>query len=350
MNNPVVHKMPGTTRAQALEHWGIDGLRLGISVGGSSNTREWEAARNWVERADRAGLHSVWMPEMHFAQGGNTSPLLALAAFATRTKRIRLATTSLLIPIHNPLRIAEEIASLDRLSRGRVIVGLGRGFRAPLFSAFGIDPATKRQRFDAALDLILSAWREEEVSLKGTLFESMREAAPARSPPPYQSPHPPLAVAAFGPKGLAQAARRGLPYLASPIETFEQIRENLYRYREAMGEAPAPGRWVTPIMRTVFVSDNPSACRRVMEALKGEGRQGGSAAKLPAAVARAVAAPASQRVIVGSSEAVKERLAEYAGTLGMNLLVVRPQVPGASESERIASLEQVVGEVLPAIH
>jgi len=350
MNDPAPIDAPGTTRQETLDHWGVDGLSLGISVGGFSNPREWEAARGWVERADQAGLHSVWMPEMHFAPGGNTSPLLALAALATRTQTIRLATTSLLIPIHNPLRIAEEIASLDRLSRGRVIVGLGRGFRAPLFSAFEIDPSTKRQRFDAALDLILSAWREEELSLKGTLFESMQDAAPVRIPPSFQSPHPPLAVAAFGPKGLAQAARRGLPYLASPIETFEQIRDNLARHRDNLVGESASGKWVTPIMRTVFVSENPATCRRVMDALAKEGRPGGSRAKLPAVVARAVDAPASERVIVGGLEAVKERLADYAETLGMNLLVIRPLVPGADESERMASLEHMVGEVLPAMN
>ena len=340
----------GSTRESALDHWGIGRFALGISVGGSSNTREWESARSWVERADRAGLHSVWMPEMHFAPGGNTSPLLSLAALAARTRSIRLATTSLLIPIHNPLRIAEEIASLDQLSRGRAIIGLGRGFRAPLFSAFGIKPSTKRQRFDIALDLILSAWKNEDVSLEGTVFESTKGNLAPDATTPYQSPHPPLAVAAFGPKGLAQAARRGLPYLASPIETFDQIRDNLELHRTEMGDKASPGRWITPIMRTVFVSENASVCTRVMDALSSEGRPGGgTSAKLPAVVARAVSAPASERVIVGGIEAVKERLAEYSNTLGMNLLVVRPQLPGTTENERIASFEHLVGEVLPAL-
>jgi alkanesulfonate monooxygenase SsuD/methylene tetrahydromethanopterin reductase-like flavin-dependent oxidoreductase (luciferase family) len=340
-----------TPRERALKHWGIRNLALGISVGGSSNPQEWARAREWVQRADMAGLHSVWMPEMHFARGGNTSPLLSLAALAARTRQIRLATTSLLIPIHNPLRIAEEVASLDHLSGGRVILGLGRGFRAPLFSAFGINPSTKRARFDAALDLILAAWRNEEVSLEGTPFEAGSPAPTTPCPAPYQAPHPPLAVAAFGPKGLAQATRRGLPYLASPIETFDQIRENLARHREELGDESSPGRWITPIMRTVFISNDSSVCRRVSDALAAEATAGGSAAnaKLPAAVARAVAAPASQRVIVGSVEEVKEHLARYRKNLGMNLVVARPQITGADESERRASFELLVGDVIPSI-
>jgi alkanesulfonate monooxygenase SsuD/methylene tetrahydromethanopterin reductase-like flavin-dependent oxidoreductase (luciferase family) len=158
-------------------------------------------------------------------------------------------------------------------------------------------------------------------------------------------------VAAFGPKGLAQATRRGLPYLASPIETFDQIRENLARHREELGDESSPGRWITPIMRTVFISNDSSVCRRVSDALAAEARAGGSAAnaKLPAAVARAVAAPASQRVIVGSVEEVKEHLARYRKNLGMNLLVARPQITGADESERRASFELLVGDVIPSI-
>jgi alkanesulfonate monooxygenase SsuD/methylene tetrahydromethanopterin reductase-like flavin-dependent oxidoreductase (luciferase family) len=342
---------PAATRRAALDYWGIEGLALGVSVGGSMSHREWVGARDWVERADRSGLHSVWMPEMHFTAGGSTSPLLSLAALATRTERIRLATTSLLIPIHNPLRIAEEIASLDHLSRGRLIVGLGRGFRAPLFSSFGIDPSTKRKRFDAALDLILSAWRGENATLEGSLFEDLHAASRAEALIPLQRPHPPLAVAAFGKKGLAQAARRGLPYLASPIETFDQIRENLELHREGLGNRASPGRWVTPIMRTVFISEDSSVCERVVDALAAEGRAAGSSAgaKLPAAVARAVAAPARERLIVGGVEEVKERLSQYRKTLGMNLLVVRPQVAGANESERRASFERLATDVVPAL-
>jgi alkanesulfonate monooxygenase SsuD/methylene tetrahydromethanopterin reductase-like flavin-dependent oxidoreductase (luciferase family) len=345
-------EVPGSNRESARRHWAIDGVVLGISVGGSSNAREWNRAREWVQRADIAGLHSVWMPEMHFSPGGNTSPLLCLSALAACTQRIRLATTSLLIPIHNPLRVAEEIASLDRLSHGRVLIGLGRGFRAPLFSAFGIDPSTKRKRFDAALDLILAAWRGEAVTLNGTFFESRNYPAAIQPPSPYQNPHPPLAVAAFGRMGLAQAARRGLPYLASPIETYDQIRENLIYHREGIGDMACTGRWITPVMRTVFISNKPSICQRVLDGLAEEGRRSAPAAspKLPAALARAVAAPAHERVIVGSPDEVKERLNEYKKNLGMNLLVVRPQVPGANESQRRDSFDLLVGEVLPALN
>ncbi|MFP6640907.1 MAG: LLM class flavin-dependent oxidoreductase, partial [Myxococcota bacterium] len=96
MTSPPAH--PSDVATAALQQWGIEGCALGISIGGASTTNEWKASSRWVDRAEKRGLHSVWMPEMHFAPGGNTSPLLSLAALAARTKRIRLATTSLLLP------------------------------------------------------------------------------------------------------------------------------------------------------------------------------------------------------------------------------------------------------------
>jgi alkanesulfonate monooxygenase SsuD/methylene tetrahydromethanopterin reductase-like flavin-dependent oxidoreductase (luciferase family) len=346
-------------QSERPEHWGIDGLALGISLGGPAHRDDWERMLRWAELADRLGLHSVWVPEMHFAPGVTPSPLLNLAAFAARTKRVRLATTSVLLPIHHPLRIAREVAALDHLSGGRVILGLGRGFRPQLFSAFGIDPASKRDRFDAALDLMLRAWSGQPVSLAGTLFEELGDGGAPVDCTPLQSPHPPLAVAAFGRKGLQQAARHGLPYLASPMEPFELIAENIAFHREVMSEAMAEetaptGRSasdssesVIPIMRVVYVSDDQDSINRVLSRLEGQQQQAG--ARVPKAIARAMDAPLEERVVVGSLAEVTDRLARYREALGMNLLVVQAQLGGVSEGEGEESLHRLIEEVAPAI-
>ena len=172
----------------------------------------WERMLAVATRAEALGLHSVWLPENHFAPSATPAPLVALAAFAARTRRLRLATSSLLLPLHPPRRLAAEVATLDALSGGRVLLGLGRGFRAGVFEGFGVRARDKRDRFDAALDTMLSAW--------------------ASAAPTAKRPHPPLLVAAFGPKGLAQAARRGLPYLASPLETLDALAHNYALWRE----------------------------------------------------------------------------------------------------------------------
>lgn len=311
------------------DSWGLSdaGLALGISLGGAGNHVEWRRALRWVERAENLGLHSVWVPEMHFAPGVSASPLLALSAFAANSERIRLGTTSLLLPIHDPLRIAQEVAALDRLSGGRVLLGLGRGFRPQLFKAFGIDSATKRDLFDAALDQMLEAWNG--------------------SVPPVQKPHPPLAVAAFGPKGLAQAARRALPYLVSPMEPLDLIAENLNRHADALPETADSRDIVVPIMRTVHVAANDAEALRVSAAMEREIRSSGG--RVPKALARAAEGGVAARTLIGTTHAVIDQVGRYRDRLGMDLLIARPQVPGASDAEREASLERLAGEVLGAL-
>ncbi len=339
--------MVGDAGRDERKRWGIHGLALGIAVDGPSSSREWQRALHWVTWAEQRGLHSVWMPETHFTEAGNASPLLCLAAFAAHTRRLRLATTSLLLPIHHPLRVAENVATLDHLSRGRVILGLGRGFREPLFSTFGIDPSSKRARFDESLDLILKAWSGESVSLSGTGFATAPDAGERNGARPLQTPHPPLAVAAFGRKGLEQAARRNLPYLASPMETLDLIAENLEFYTaNLMTDSQARGR-VVPVMRTLFVANDDTSRARVLAHLTEENRR--RRGKLPGPIARALAAPLDERVVVGSVSEVTDRLAHYRERLDMNLLIVRPEIASTSQSEREDSLTRLVEEVLPAL-
>ncbi len=334
--------------------WGLGapdlGLHLGISLAGADTVDGWHRLLRWVDLAEELGLHSVWMPEAHFVRGGVASPLVILAAFAARTRRLRLATTSLLLPIHDASVMARDVATLDHLSGGRVILGLGRGFRKKLFEAFGIEASQKRDLFDEGLDRMLQLWRGEgEVNAPG---EPPATSGTGRLPRqldpscvPSQRPHPPLAVAAFGRKGLAQAARRGLPYLASPIESFELIADNLSFHSDNLPSNIRADDLVVPIMRTVFVSRDPSILARVKSGLEGEVTA--PRGKLPKSLALALAAPLESRVIVGSPESVTEQLARYREELSMNLLIVRPNIAGVGTLEQEKSLRLICTEVLP---
>ncbi|MFP6654371.1 MAG: LLM class flavin-dependent oxidoreductase, partial [Myxococcota bacterium] len=231
--------------------WGLARPALGVSLGGAHTRQQVDRRRDWIGLAESLKLHSVWLPEMHFSPGGCSAPLVELAEFAAMTKRLRLGTTSLLLPLHPPEQIAAEIAALDQLSGGRLLIGLGRGFNRKMLDAFEVPPAEKRDRFDAALDRMLALWAE------GNRIHSALAT--------HQKPHPPLAVAAFGPKGLAQAARHGLPYLASPVETLDQIAENQAQHRAQLSsEEPLP---LSLIMRTVFVSQDQAELVAVREVL-----------------------------------------------------------------------------------
>lgn len=311
-------------------------LALGIALAGPGGG--WRRALRVVAQAEALGLHSVWLPEGHFERGATPSPLLALCAFAARTQRLRLATTSLLLPLHDPLRVAAEAATLDALSGGRLLLGLGRGFRPRTFAAFQVSAAEKRDRFDAALDAILAAW----------------PAAAAEAGADGGRGHPPLVVAAFGRKGLLQAARRGLPYLASPLESLDALSENYGFWREHL----APGGWDgvrgaaaaaprAPVMRTVFVAADDGEAARVLGALEAEAAA--RARFMGGALARAAQGGIEERAIVGSSDFVRDGLARYRERLGMDLAIARSEVPGAGEAARDASLERLATRVLPQL-
>jgi alkanesulfonate monooxygenase SsuD/methylene tetrahydromethanopterin reductase-like flavin-dependent oxidoreductase (luciferase family) len=329
------------------ERWGVEGLSLGIAVGGVGTHKEWSRTLEWVDFAQARALHSVWVPEMHFVSGACSTPLINLAAIAARSTTLRLATTSLLLPLANPIDVARDVATLDHLCRGRLILGLGRGFPKHLFNAFEIDASSKRDRFDECLEMVLKLWAGEEWDGDDARFHQVLDPSDFARVEPHQLPHPPLAVAAFGRKGLAQAARWGLPYLASPMEPFDLIAENLAFHGAEMLGGEAPEAAVVPIMRTVFVSEDTTTLARVIAKLESERRP--PSLKLPKAIARAVDARIEERVVVGTREQVVAQLSRYRNELGMNLLIARPMIGGATAEDQAVSMNLLIDDVMPAL-
>ena len=206
--------------------------------------------------AEQLGYQSFWLPENHFNPTAIPEPLLRLASVAAATSRIRLGTTSYLLPLRDPVLAAEMVAELDQLSAGRVILGVGRGYAKQTLRAFDVDPATKRERFETVLDDMRRLLRGESAdgSDAMTVF-----------PRPVQTPHPPIWLAAFGPKALAQAGRLGLPYLAAPLDTLSELTEKYARYEQARAAAGHPPADTRPIMRTVLVCPDPASADRARD-------------------------------------------------------------------------------------
>lgn len=286
-----------------------------------------EALCRQAERAEALGLHSFWLPENHFSgHRAIPSPVTLLAAVAARTRRIGLGTTSYLLPIRNPILAAEEVAVLDRLSGGRVILGVGRGIQPEIFEAFDIDTADKRALFQRHLGIMRKAWRGEP------LAERDGGEPVTLSPLPLQQPAPPIWVAAFGPLALRQVAALGMPYLASPIESLQVLQANYAAYHERMAEAGMPRQPVVPVMRTVYVSEDDAVTRALRERLDGA---------VPAAM-RARAADVEQWSIVGDRAYVSDRLAEYRERLGVSHLILRGGLPGLGEADEVRSQAAVL--------
>ncbi len=287
------------------------------------------------ERAEALGFASFWLPESHFgARGALPQPLLLLAAIAARTRTLGLGTTSYLLPVRHPLQVAEDVAVLDRLSEGRVILGVGRGFRSDLFAAFDVPSKEKRDRFQSALEQMIRAWSGEPITTDGDGGEAVRLA-----PLPVQRPHPPIWVAAFGPKAVEQAGRLGLPYLASPIESLEALAENHARHRGVLSEEGRAVQLAVPVMRTVFITKDDASATRVREALGAQ--TAALAASRAAAIRRSAQADVSSFALVGSAAEVEDGIARYREALGMTHLIARVQVPGAEPAEIEGALEQL---------
>src|SRR5208337_4411471 len=121
-----------------------------------------------MRAAEDLGFDSIWPAEHHFTEYGYcASPALSLAAVASVTKRIRLGTGVVVLPFHNPIRVAEELAMLDLMSDGRLDFGVGRGYQPLEFKGFQIDQAKSRGIFNESLEVIMQAWTQERVNFKG---------------------------------------------------------------------------------------------------------------------------------------------------------------------------------------
>lgn len=313
----------------------------GLAIGLTPWLDDWDGSAHSLaaqaELAEQLGFHSFWLPESHFnGRSSNPAPLLRLAAVAARTRTLGIGTTSYLLPVRHPIHVAEEVAVLDRLSNGRVILGVGRGFRSALFTAFEVPRREKRDRFEASLDVILKAWRGEPIA--PSVNDPTEERGPVHlAPLPIQKPHPPVWVAGFGPKALDQAGRLGLPYLASPIESVDRLIENYARHRAALPEKRREAPMAVPIMRTVFASRRPERLAQAHHALE---RQAAAMARAPAANLRLAAdASVDDWAIVGEPEAVADGIARYRETLGMTHLIARVQIPGLDADDLVDSLE-----------
>ena len=186
-----------------------------------------------IELGDSIGFDKAWLGEIHFTGTFSilADPLMVLGAAAQRTSRIRLGTAVTLLPLHNPIKIAEEAAIADILSDGRLEFGVGRGV-AYQYPGFGIRSEESRERFEEALDFILKAWNSESFSFDGKYFQA-RDLSIV--PKPVQSPHPPVRAAANSPDTFPFAGRRKLPIFASPlINPPEKLKAGLAVYRDML--------------------------------------------------------------------------------------------------------------------
>ncbi len=213
-----------------------------------------ESARSLIELgplAESLGYDGLWINEEHFGQGSRTclSPILLATALAMRTRTIRIGFSVLVLPLFEPIRLAEEIATLDVLSEGRVDLGVSRGNTSRYFEAWGLDYADRSAAFDSVFDRLLRYWTEPKVEV-GSRSELIE-------PKCLQRPHPPIYLATYREEGAAWAGRHGLTLFQGSQQSVASIGRCIAAFRDAGGDVAA-----VPIGRFVVVGETDEAAHQ----------------------------------------------------------------------------------------
>ncbi|HEY8685079.1 MAG TPA: LLM class flavin-dependent oxidoreductase [Chloroflexota bacterium] len=208
-----------------------------------------------AQRAEAVGFDSVLFGEHHGSKGFQHPALLnLLAGLAARTDTVRLGTSVLLSPLYNPVRIAEEAAQVDVMSKGRLILGLGMGYQPRDFTHFGVPFRNRVSLFEEGIEVIRRAWTERPFTFVGRRYAF---ASVSVFPAPVQRPHPPIWLAGMSMAGVGRAARLGDAWVTDPIQDRSSTLTMASCYlerRRALGADPC-----TVLMREILIGRTRAA-------------------------------------------------------------------------------------------
>lgn len=227
--------------------FGLFGGAVARRSGESADSSEYMRVMEQICEADRLGYHSVFMVEHHFTGIGQVSSTIStLCYLAARTERIRLSTGVTVLPWHNPVLVAEQIATLDLLSGGRVDFGVGKGYRDNEFAGFCIPKEEAQERYDEALAIILKSFvSDERFSYKGKYWQFEDILV---EPPTVQKPHPPIWIAAGSDESIAAVAHSGHNVMFDQFAGIARTRERMEIWQQSCAAA---GRTFDPMQATV---------------------------------------------------------------------------------------------------
>jgi alkanesulfonate monooxygenase SsuD/methylene tetrahydromethanopterin reductase-like flavin-dependent oxidoreductase (luciferase family) len=320
-----------------------------------------------ADHADAWGADCVWLGEIHFTPTRSviSASLQVASAIATRTKRLRVGTAVQVLPLNHPLRIAEEVATIDHISEGRFEFGIGRSGVVRTYDVYGVPYAESTDRFREALEIIREGWKGEPFSYEGRYYKIQNAVV---CPRPYQKPHPPIRMATTSDETFPAAGRLGLPIFVG-LRTTEipDLQLQLAPYRQAWREAGHPGDPSVYLRIPVYCATTAQGAREEpRESVAAFFKRQTELAR--AAVGRAGAGPADRRqmqadrmaaltyddilarkVVFGTAAGVIRRIEQLRDELGLDGIVAELNPGGfiPPELER-RSLEILSREVIPA--
>jgi alkanesulfonate monooxygenase SsuD/methylene tetrahydromethanopterin reductase-like flavin-dependent oxidoreductase (luciferase family) len=217
-----------------------------------------------TQAADELGFRNMWLAEHHFSTYGYLSrPLTYAVHLANKTRHLRVGTAVIVLPLHHPLVVAEEIATVDLLSGGRLDVGFGRGYQRYEFERLGARLEESRARWEEEVDVILLALAGKPFSYDGKYYQIPETSV---FPQPIQKPHPPIWVTAQSPESVEATVKRSFNLISGGFGVpIERLREFRQAFDGWVAEYPPKQPIRVATQRPVYVTDNEADARAAAE-------------------------------------------------------------------------------------
>ena len=310
-----------------------------------------------VVESEELGFDEAWLTEHHFIDDGYSPSLFPIgAAIAARTTQIRIGTFLLLLPLHNPVRVAEDSATLDLISEGRFDLGMGMGYRLGEFDDQGIPTSERAGRMQEGLSIVRGLLSDETVTVEGR-YSRLRGIR--ISPPALQRPHPPMWVGGTAPKAIERAASMGFHFLSGSVASslaYDEALRASGRDPEDFSIAATRPIYVAPTREEAWeVAAQPlrhmamSYVQWTAEA-KGEDDPGLAAASVPSVddIVRDQSMEFfGERVIVGTPQDAIEQIEEHRRLCRLTHLVCMLPLPGMTPDQIRSGMELLATQVMP---
>jgi alkanesulfonate monooxygenase SsuD/methylene tetrahydromethanopterin reductase-like flavin-dependent oxidoreductase (luciferase family) len=330
-------------------------VRFGLGLSVQHRPEEPQAVRfrehvEQVRLARAVGFSSIWASQ-HYLSDPFTyfQPIPTLARIAAEARGMILGTGVLLLPMHHPVDLAEQLATLDVITDGRLVFGAGLGYRDVENRAFGHDPKERVGRFVEVLEAVERLWSGEPVDYSGRHFTLQSIRISMR---PIQSPRPPVWLAANGDAGVRRAARLGDAWLMNPHATLATLQRQLELFRSTRRELGRPPAIETPLIKECYVA--PDSATAFTEAAAFIGPKYGAYRRweqdkaLPPGERFDVSFDelARDRFIIGDPARIVDEIARCRERLGVTTMIFRVQWPGMDQEKVLRSIRLLGQKVL----
>lgn len=307
--------------------------------------------------ADQMGFDSAWLTEHHFLSDGYCpSSLVTAAAIAARTKKVRIGTGVLLMPLHDPVRIAEDAAVVDIISGGRLILGLGLGYRPEEFAGFGRTLKERKGRMEESIEILNKSWTDEPFSHKGKYYRIENINV---TPKPVQRPIP-IWIGAFTEPAIRRAARIGAPLFVPAIGVIPIVKSLFDLHSSLLREyGRNPEDFEKPLVRETYISDQKGdkIWEKIKENVTYTAKGYASWGSMVDRDGNLLSDPndpilydlAREQSIIGTPEECIETIIRYKNELPVDNLICRFKFPGISHEDAMRSMRLFTEKVLPAV-